>query len=178
MTHKSMKRILSITVKQMADYDADTSFIGEFSRDAETEFAIDHRERGGHGKDILQWFNPATVESFDPNASWIPAGTKDKKAYWLKAMRHNAEQDYARMLQLEQGEFSFIGIRAEAKVQLVPQGVIQDITSGGIWGVESDSGDYLGELEKEQLSELRSELHAAGFSNRAITAAFRQVVRS
>jgi hypothetical protein len=54
----------------------------------------------------------------------------------------------------------------------------QTIRSGGLWGIESDSGDdYLTEVENEQLDELKDELHAIGFSKRAVAAAFRDVKR-
>ena len=51
---------------------------------------------------------------------------------------------------------------------------MQEITSGGLWGIESDSDKaYLGEIETEQLSELREQLRAVGFGTRAITTAFK-----
>ena len=46
-----------------------------------------------------------------------------------------------------------IGVIAEADVFV--EGVRQDVTSGGIWNVESDSGKaYLTELAQEQYREL------------------------
>jgi|SRR6185312_6164451 len=81
----------------------------------------------------------------------------------------------------------YIGIRADAEIALAPShapgmnpftGPLQTITSGGLWGIESDSdADYLKSVEDEQLAELRNQLHAIGFSQRAITAAFRNVER-
>lgn len=53
---------------------------------------------------------------------------------------------------------------------------MQEITSGGLWGVESDSDrKYLADIDTEQLSELREQLRAVGFSTRAISTAFRDV---
>jgi hypothetical protein len=57
--------------------------------------------------------------------------------------------------------------------------LIQQITSGGLWGLDvNEPNDFLRQAEQEQLSELRGQLHAIGFSNRAITAAFRDVKRA
>jgi hypothetical protein len=121
------------------------------------------------------------VEKFDANASWIPAGTVDKESYWREAMRKNAEQDYARMESGARGEYCFIGIRAEAELN-IPGGhlafIAQEISSRGLWGVESDSDEsYLREVEAEELAELRGQLHELGFSQRAISAAFKNVER-
>jgi len=50
--------------------------------------------------------------------------------------------------------------------------VLQDVSSGGLWGIESDSdASYLKEIEAEELSELRKQLYAMGFSKRAIATA-------
>src|SRR5260221_5815308 len=86
-----------------------------------------------------------------------------------------------RLDQYKRDVFSFIGIRADAEIN-IPGGdlafIAQDITSGGLWGIESDSdAAYLKEIEDEQLSELRDQLHAIGFSNRAISAGMREIER-
>ena len=77
-----------------------------------------------------------------------------------------------------------IGISAVATISLLPpdssNGVLlQHISSGGLWGIDSrcDDGGYLDEFEQEQLAELRAQLHAIGFSQRTISAAFRNVTR-
>ena len=75
-----------------------------------------------------------------------------------------------RLAQYNNGDFGYIGIRAEAEI--VIDSVIQRISSGGLWGTESDSDEsYLKEIEQEELSALRSILHELGFSKRAIAAA-------
>jgi hypothetical protein len=80
-----------------------------------------------------------------------------------------------------------MGCRADADVSLTVNATnyqgkpyesrqMQRITSGGLWGIESDSdAAYLKEIEQEQLSELRDQLHAIGFSTRSISAAFRDI---
>ena len=100
-------------------------------------------------------------------------------------------QYYARMESLNEGDFCFIGIRAEADVTMLAgvglpkQGIAlsygpsQTITSGGLWGIESDSSpEYLKEIEAEQLAELKEQLRAIGFSSRAIATAFKTVEES
>ena len=170
---KNGKRIVKIEIERMFDESPDTSWLGEFSNRADTQFAIDHQERSGSNR-VKQWFNPGTVEDFDPNASWIPAGAENKREYWHTAMIKNAEQDYARMCSLCNGEFEFIGIGAKAHVTV--DNVCQTITSGGLWGIESDSEEsYLKEEEQNQLAELRSILYEMGFSKRAISTAIKEM---
>jgi len=40
---KSMKRIHKVTIKRMSDTDPDTSYLGEYSDRAKTDYAIDRR---------------------------------------------------------------------------------------------------------------------------------------
>lgn len=131
-----------------------------------------------------RYFNPATVEPFKADASWIPDEVEDKHTYWLNAMRQNARSDFKRMEEYNQGYWQFIGVGAEAEISIpdggrtsrdVATAVVQHITSGGLWGIESDSGDYLNEVGQEQLSELKTQLLALGFSRRAISQAFKSV---
>jgi hypothetical protein len=89
-------------------------------------------------------------------------------------IRKYVRQDYERMESLHRGNWCHLGIRAEA--QIVVDGIVQEITSGGLWGVESDSDRaYLAEIDGDQLSELRQQLRALGFGTRAISAAFKNV---
>jgi hypothetical protein len=61
----------------------------------------------------------------------------------------------------ERGEFSFVGVRAEAEV--VIQGVIQTLMNGGLWGIESDSGkNYIQEVAETQWAALRDILLTVG----------------
>jgi hypothetical protein len=72
-----------------------------------------------------------------------------------------------RLAAYRRGDFYFIGVQAEATIH-VPVGsdvVVQTITSPGLWGIESDSGDdYLkevGEQESRRAGEQRPARHAA-----------------
>lgn len=71
----------------------------------------------------------------------------------------------ARMEAWKAGDWHFVGVVAEALV-FVPIGgtafrVIK-LQSGGCWGIESDAGDYLHEVYKEEKSNLLDELKTMG----------------
>jgi hypothetical protein len=73
-----------------------------------------------------------------------------------------------RRQQYDNGDFGFIGIRAEAEI--VVAGVCHTITSGGLWGIESDSTpDYLSEIGQEEIEQLQEILQALGFSQKVIS---------
>lgn len=202
MPTKQAKRILSITINRREDNFADTSWLGDYSNTRASEFSIDRAHSEGcasvqdrttecdwdesgdmrHGK--YRYFTPASVEPFDPEEQWIEDGARGnplaRKNYWRKAMRENARRDYERMEALNNGEWNFIGIMAFAEIGLpngFPNGYLtQIITSSGCGGIESDSDEsYLKEVETNELADLRGQLHALGFSKRAIAAAVKAV---
>jgi len=266
---KNMKRIAKVTIKRLTDGSPDTSYLGEYSDRAESDYAIDRRHSldcsvnaGTDGK--LLWFTsssgrielqmtmeqaesashsgdcdedvqelskvPAIAEQLakidpallaaelkeygawddeertdhDQNLQrilWLAAGDiteqegcdcgerGDIERGELRYFNGNVEnyvgespediskyvrQDYERMERLNRGDWAYIGVRANAKI--IVDGVSQDISSGGLWGIESDSDRaYLAEIDSEQLSELREQLRALGFGTRAISAAFKNV---
>lgn len=131
-------------------------------------------ERGDMQRNEYRYFNPSDNYQGEP----------------AEDIRKYVRQDYERMESLNSGQWCFIGVRADADVllsantsmtpkerALTCSHITQRITSGGLWGIESDSGDYLKEIESEQLSELRQELKALGFSSRAISTAFKTIER-
>lgn len=66
--------------------------------------------------------------------------------------------------QYQNGDFGFIGIQAEAEIAV--HGVCQIITSGGLWGIESDSDrQYLSEVEHAEVDQLKAILQSLGFSD-------------
>ena len=96
-------------------------------------------------------------------------------------IRRYCEQDYARMESLNSGDWCFIGIRVDAEYSVgnARAGYLaQKLTSGGLWGIESDSSeDYLTSVESEELDALAAQLKGIGFSSRAIAAAFKNIER-
>lgn len=227
-TFNAAKRIHKVVIKRMIDEDPDTSWLGEYSDRATSEYSIDRKHSpdcksvapqmdytythdwedgddcctycdmskteavtvpcseydreddcdcsGGIGRNEYRYFNPS-FNYVDKSGKLLndyasdPGGPEEVRKY--------VRQDYERMEGLQRGNWSFIGIQAEAQY-LIPCGngsaIIQKLSSGGLWGIESDSDkSYFAEVEREQLSELREQLHAIGFSYRAIAAAFKSV---
>ncbi len=149
-----MKRISKVSIKRIFDESPDTSYIGEYSATWK-EGAIDRKERGDMRCRDYRYFLPANPEY--------------------------AEQEYARMESLCNGDFHFIGIRAEAEIQTSDDGrhwLCNTISSGGLWGIESDSGDdYFAEVERDELAALRDALTEFGFTADEIDAAIGDVER-
>lgn len=148
-------KILKVTVKSEVDIYADISFLGKFT-DTFTEGAI---ERGDVGHGQYRYFVPAISgeESDNPDSPML---------------------DYKRAEAFESGEWHMRGVTACAEVQLTQSGPVQKITSGGLWGVESDSGeDYFREVGAEQLSDLRGQLLACGFTPQQIETAIKSAKR-
>ena len=75
------------------------------------------------------------------------------------------------------GEFDFVGVRAEAEV--VVESIVQTLTSGGLWGVESDSGEeYLVGIAVEEYVQLRKVLKTIGVPTSELPAADEKQVRT
>ena len=116
-----------------------------------------------HGE--LRYFN-ASVENYEGETP--------------EQIRKYVRCDYERMERLNRGDWCYVGIRAEAEI-LIPSGganLAQEITSGGLWGIESDSDEsYFAEVGAEELAELRTQLSGIGFSKRAIGTAIKNAAR-
>lgn len=120
------------------------------------------------------------------NFQYFNSASVDLKHNTPEENRKYAEQDYNRMQAYNRGVWCFMGIRAEAEVMPNTHsdgngkwhGVWHKITSGGLWGIESDSdAEYIAEVEQQELASLKDELRAFGFSTRAISKAFQDVQR-
>jgi len=149
-----MKKILSIKIKKAIDDNPDTSYLGEYSNHR-AKFSFDREFLGDMNRGEYQYFNP------------YPDPLKGKTQKEKKEMYIWAKHNYERMESLNNGNWCYIGIIAEAEINI--NGVIQRITSGGLNGIESDSGrDYIEEIEKEELNSLKDQLRDLGFSEKAI----------
>lgn len=101
----------------------------------------------------------------DPDTSYFDSGDPEYK-----------DQDEDRKKQYERGDFSFVGVRAEADV--VIEGVSQKLTSGGLWGIESDSGDeYIENVALEEYDALRNILKAVGVSTSDVPVGDRKMIQ-
>lgn len=77
--------------------------------------------------------------------------------------------------------FSLMGIKVETEILTsLDNGknwLINHISSGGLWGIESDSGvEYLKSVALEEMSELRTTLTGMGFSETEIKRSFDNAV--
>lgn len=134
--------------------------------DAQDELRECDCSRGRWTRNEYQYFNP----SFN----YVDAHGDALKDHAPEEVREYVAQDYKRMEDLNNGYWYFVGIRAEA--QIIVNDVIQEITSPGLWGNESDSGEeHFKQVEQEELGTLRDQLEALGFSKRAIATAFKDI---
>jgi hypothetical protein len=164
-------RIDSIRVVHETDVNADTSFIGEYT-DNSSAWAID-RESGEYVADLEKadenWEprrRNGEYRFFVPYGGGEKPGTDDHRKYGL--------EDFRRMERLASGDLCFLGIQARADI--VVNGTCQTITSGGLWGIESDSGDdYFAEVGRTEVAELAGILETLGFSRVQVAVAMGEV---
>lgn len=186
---KSMKRIHKVVIKRMVDESPDTSWLGEYSSDKTSEYSLDR----AHDEDCPSFDNEDGEECtcnfdgywhngeyryFNPSFNYVDKHGHAKDLT-PEEVRKYTRDDYGRMERLNSGD-CFIGIRADAEYSVGGSPApIQEVTSGGLWGIESDSdSDFLTDTENEQLHELKAQLKAIGFSSRAISAAFKSIERT
>lgn len=159
---KNGKRILSVTIlTKQDDYNGEDS-IGTFDNEAKSEYAIELTEYlHGYRYEGYKFYN-------GPVGNYLGIEPAEIRKY--------VQQDYERMKSYNAGEWNYVGVFARATVQATEHGPIQVVTSGGLWGVESDCHDYIAKVGQEQLAELHSQLKALGFSARAISVALKTAV--
>jgi hypothetical protein len=147
------KRIIKVTIKRLADEGGEADYLGKYSNEpGEPSKTIDRRTLKHCGPGQLPFFIAENTENWEQSLA-----------------------NYTRMEAGMRGEWCLIGIKAEAEVHLTGD-TVQRLTSGGLWGVESDGGDsYHKEIEGEQLEELMGELESVGFTEAEIKAAFANV---
>lgn len=166
---KNKLRISNIWIDQKSDESPDTSCLGEY-----TDSAADWNICCHCGEYVanLSEDHPSIERSrnyqyFKPYAGGEPAGSEEYQKY--------GKQDFKRMEELNRGEWYYLGIIAKAEI-VSPNGIVQIIRSGGLWGIESDSdAAYIESVEKEQLGELKEELAAFGIGERAIEYAMKNM---
>lgn len=132
-------------------------------------------------------WNNREYRYFNPSFNYVDdkGHAKDEDP---KAVIAYTKQDFERMESLNNNNWCYVGIGAEAEYYVSTPAddstgkhgtfLLQKITSGGLWGIESDSDrSYFESVEQEELAELRSQLKAIGFSSRAISTAFKTIER-
>ena len=84
-------------------------------------------------------------------------------------------QDQERKRQYKAGYWNFIGIQAQATIQIEHPGTpkcytCHTITSPGLWGIESNSGnDYFMEVAEEEVDALHADLRALNVALRGFS---------
>jgi hypothetical protein len=130
--------IESLTVKHIIDDCGDSSFYGEYT-DKWEPGAINRKYRGWE-RNQYRYFIPCT--SYKEHWKGLhKMGYSRGDCDYLS--RKYVLQDYNRMERLNRGDWGFIGIVAEAEVKYPIGGGnyrIERLTSGGLWGIESDGG--------------------------------------
>jgi hypothetical protein len=100
---------------------------------------------------------------------------EDIELLGLETVKGYIEEDRQRLKAFYRDDWWMIGIRAEAEV-LTGEGLCwlcNTVSSGGLWGIESDSGKaYLKEVADDELSSLRDTLKELGFEDAEIDMAF------
>lgn len=128
-------------------------------------------ESGGMKRFEYRYFNPS-FNYVDNKGNALPGNTAEE-------IRKYVREDYKRMEDLNRGDWCYLGIRVEADVILrvddaSGSSIIQTVTSGGLWGIESDSGNkYFDEVARDEWAELKKELTVLGFSARAMAKAWK-----
>lgn len=122
---------------------------------------------------------------FNPSFNYVDKSGKPVDGNTPKDIRKYVRQDYERMERLNAGDWCYIGIQSEAIIYIpyMTEGrggrtyfKSEPITSGGLWGIESDSEkSYIESVQQEELDNLKLELLALGLSRRAIATAFKNV---
>ncbi len=149
----------SIKVEQIIDTSPDTSFIGEYT-DRWDEWAICRccgEYLANVADDHEEFTRGREYRYFLPYAGGEEQGTPHYQKYGL--------QDYERMEGLNSGDWQFVGIVAKATIKYRTRNGsyrLETFTSGGLWGIESDAGDYLDEVKAEQLADLKAHLETFG----------------
>jgi hypothetical protein len=145
-----MKKIVDIKIVQRPDPVDDGSQLGKYT-DEWSEHAIDRKERGDWHQGQFRCFIPATIYP------------------------EYADADYIRAEAFNNSEWSYVGVQAVAPIET--NGLRNTLTSGGLWGIESDSDpEYFAEVGAEEVEALRDVLLELGFSVSEIEQAARSEV--
>lgn len=166
-------------------YDLDTVSDFESAVDTliEAQDSLMECDCGEHGD-----MNRGEYRYFNPSFNYVDKDGHASDGNTPEEVRKYVRQDYERMEDLNNRQWCFIGITAQADVILTRwQGTSKDNvrpveieetvdSRNALYGIESDCDKlHMAELEKEQLDSLKSELSALGFSKRAIATAFKNV---
>ena len=157
-----MITIEKISFKSEVDTYPDLSWLGEYGKQPR-KWAVDRKYHGGYNPNReYRYFYPA----------WPPTDdmAREKKVQqWKDCMRN-----FDRVEAYNQGQWCMLTVNAVAEI--VVNGTIQNIHSGYLGGIESDSDqDYMETIAAEQLDELRVQLKELGFTDEQIQKAEEEI---
>lgn len=186
-------KIESVRIERVVDTNPDSSYLGKYT-DKISDYAI-VRIGEYYGKFVKDLPENAEIPPeerkfrFFLSAYHVPHNSENwshvqgeelakiiaKYGSLEKADEFYAKEDFRRLESLNDGQWCYLGIIAKAEI-ISRSGICQTLRSGGLWGIESDSGkDYFEEIEKKELAELRTELESFGFGSRAIDFSFKNI---
>ncbi len=165
-------RVESLSIKWEPDEDADLSHLGKCVEEAgPTTFdrtALPHWDRHQY-----RYFLPANHLPHNPK-NWASVDKKAKqeciKEFGSLAAtdRHYAQEDWKRFEAAGTGKWCMMGCYCKVEVTYPLVGNngsrrLEYFQRGGLWGIESDSGEeHVAEIEISQLEELRDHLKVFG----------------
>ncbi len=169
-------RIESVKICRAVDESPDLSWLGEYSGHDEGH-AIDRQERGDAGRGEYRYWNPGPNHCPHNPADWAHVdGAELSKVIAEHGSIEAAdaayvESDYKRCEAYNSGDWCMMGVWAQAEV--IVNGTVQRIRSGGLWGIESDSdAAYFRTVAHDELCSLRDTLAELGASKKALADAF------
>ena len=140
-------KLESVRLMKQVDEQPDLSWIGSYaSTYGGSDIVVDRQERGHADSRQHRYF--------------IWANQSNYKEPLKPRERRELEQDYRRMEDYGNG-WVMVGVWAEADI--VVDGVIQKLRSGGLWGIESDSDQaYFNSVGQEEYNALKDILKEMG----------------
>jgi hypothetical protein len=184
MVKKCIELTLGGTViKHMYDPCPDTSFLGEWTDDIGPGVIVRQygefyekipceMERDSDGRFLCKGTpdipsRGSECRGFRPYAGGESVGTKSYYRYGM--------EDWKRMESLNNGDWFFIGIKAQTTVHM-SNGMSDVVESDGLWGIESDSSrDHITEVTDDELDSVRRQLRNLGFKDSDIDVAFKNI---
>lgn len=156
-----MTTLREVKINVVVDDNPDLSYLGEYGK-AYKPGAIDREEQGDYEPGQFQYFYPSSNHYPHNPKNWEHVTKADRgkviKKYGSLRAADEAYtlQDYRRM-ETFGDSWHCVGIYAVATVLMGD--TLQEIRSGGLWGIESDSGlSDLREVAQDELNELRETL--------------------
>lgn len=137
------RRLVGCKVERLEDDWPDLSYLGEYT-DRWQEGAL---ERPGAGPREYRYFIPANCETEEEGRENLARADAYGRDWWS------------------------IGVQARAEVAIPVGGgaaVVQEVVSGGLWGIASDSDrGYLEEVAREEVAQVRALLEGMGMADLA-----------